>query len=398
MSVPVSILSLPNRVDAHLRRLTTWANVNSGSENPAGLDAMAGLLADALRELPGEVDFVSAGSRRIVRARCRPKAPLRVLCNGHYDTVYEADHPFQVCRLAGDGILNGPGVADMKGGIVTLLAALAAFEDSPQAERIGWEVLLTPDEEIGSTASAPALAEAARRNHFGLVFEPARPGGEIIHSRKGTGAFVVRCRGRSAHGAQPEAGRNAILALSSFLIAAGRLPRELPDVLLNVGKVRGGGAINIVPDQAEAELHVRITQTAQQAEVIARLHALAARVGAETECTLTVEGSFDRPPKECRPAEIVAFGAWQRIVADLDLPPVDWVHSGGGSDGNLLSAAGLPCLDGVGPIGGDLHSETEWVDVPSIGRRAQIAALFLHRLATGEIELPLTHAKVASHS
>jgi glutamate carboxypeptidase len=398
MSAPVSILSLPSCAEAHLRRLTAWANVNSGSENAAGLEAMSGLLADALRELPCEVDFIPVGGRRIVRARCRPDAPLRVLCNGHYDTVYEADHPFQACRPAGAGILNGPGVADMKGGIVTLLAALAAFEDAPQSGRLGWEVLLTPDEEIGSAASAPALAEAARRNHFGLVFEPARPGGEIIHSRKGTGAFVVRCRGRSAHGAQPEAGRNAILALSSFLLAADRLPRELPDVLLNVGKVRGGGAINIVPDQAEAELHVRITRTVQQAEVLARLHALAARIGAETECTLTVEGSFDRPPKECRPAEVVAFEAWQEIAAELGLPSVNWVHSGGGSDGNLLSAAGLPCLDGVGPIGGDLHSEAEWIDVPSIGRRAQIVALFLHRLATGEIELPLSYAKVASDS
>ncbi len=398
MIVPVSIRSLPTQGDAHLRRLTAWANVNSGSENAAGLDAMADLLVEALRQLPCEVDTLPSGGRRIVRARCRPDVSLRVLCNGHYDTVYEADHPFQACRPAGEAILNGPGVADMKGGIVTMLAALAAFEASPGAERLGWEVFLTPDEETGSSASAPALAEAARRNHFGLVFEPARPGGEIIHSRKGTGAIVVRCRGRSAHGAQPEAGRNAILALSSFLLAAGRLPSELPDVLLNVGKVRGGGAINIVPDYAEAELHVRITRTAQQAEVLSRLHALASRVGAETECVLTVEGGFDRPPKECRPAEVAAFGAWQHIAADLGLPPIDWVHSGGGSDGNLLSAAGLPCLDGVGPIGGDMHSESEWVDVPSIARRAQIAALFLHRLATGEIVLPFAHAEVASGS
>lgn len=388
MGIPASILSLPSQSDFLTRRLVSWANTNSGSRNDAGLDAMADVLAAALRLLPCEVDTLPAGERRIVRARCRPEASIKVLCNGHYDTVYAADQPFQSCRLASEGILNGPGVADMKGGIVTMLAALAAFEDAPHAERIGWEVLLTPDEEIGSAGSAGALAEAARRNTFGLVFEPARPGGEIIHSRKGTGTFVVRCRGRSAHGAQPEAGRNAILALSAFLLAAGRLPRELPDVLLNVGTVRGGGVLNIVPDQAEAELHLRITLAAQQTEVLDRLRRLAENIGADTECTLTIEGGFERPPKECLQAEIVAFGAWQGMAAELGLTPIDWVHSAGGSDGNLLSSAGLPCLDGVGPIGGDLHKDSEWVDTASIAHRAQLASLFLHRLATGEIAPP----------
>lgn len=395
MTVPVSILSLPESLSALEARLIAWAGINSGSGHAAGLDRMADVLADALRLLPGEVDFLPAGERRIVRSRCRPDAPLRVLCNGHYDTVYEADHPFQTCRRTSDTVLNGPGVADMKGGIVTLLAALAAFEETPSAERIGWEILLTPDEETGSFASAPALAAAARRNHFGLVFEPARPGGEIIHSRKGTGAFLIRCQGRAAHGAQPEAGRNAILALSSFLLAAARLPAELPDVLLNVGRVQGGGAINIVPDRAEAELHVRITQAAQQREVIARLESLAARTSAETDCVLKVEGTFDRPPKECRPAEIAAYGAWLQASTDLGQSPPKWVHSAGGSDGNLLSAAGLPCLDGVGPIGGDLHSGSEWVNLPSLASRAQLAALFLHRLAAGEITLPPSNERLA---
>ncbi len=396
MSIPSSILALADQTDDLRERLVTWAEINSGSDHAAGLDRMADVLETALLELTPLVDRVPAGPRHTIRARARPDAPVRVLCSGHYDTVYGADHPFQTCRQLGSSRLNGPGVADMKGGIVTMLAALRAFEGTPRASDVGWEVLLTPDEEIGSQASAPAIEAAAKGATFGLVFEPARPGGEIVRSRMGTGAFLITCHGRSAHGAQPEAGRNAILALSRFLLAADQIPVEHPEVLVNAGRIRGGGAINIVPDHAEAELHIRITAAHQQAAVQDRLHALAAAASAETECELVVTGSFDRPPKECLPAEVSAYAAWRAVAADLGQTPPDWIHTGGGSDGNLLSAAGLACLDGVGPIGAELHSRDEWVDLSSLTARAQVAALFLHRVAIGQIVLGESHATAAS--
>ncbi len=188
-----------------------------------------------------------------LRLRVRPEAPVRILLGGHYDTVYGADHPFQRCTLLDAQTLRGPGVADMKGGLVVMLAALQAFEAAPESHRIGWEVLLGPDEEIGSSARAPRRGVAAARNHVGLVFEPARANGDLVSSRKGTGTFVVTCRGRAAHaGRDPAAGRNAILALAEFLPQADTLNRELPGVMLNVGNIRGGGAVNIVPDWAEA--------------------------------------------------------------------------------------------------------------------------------------------------
>jgi glutamate carboxypeptidase len=390
--LPAAITSLPAR-DGELRALlAAWSAINSGSEHPAGLERMrAALRAAFAAAFPSayvEEPALPGTAARALRLVLRPGAPFRVLLNGHYDTVYEADHPFQRPRLTGPDTLNGPGTADMKGGLVVLLAALQAFEQTDAADGLGIEILLTPDEEIGSRASLGEIETSARRCRLGLVFEPARAGGEIVRSRKGTGVVTVTSRGRAAHGAQPELGRNAIAALSEFLVAAHRLPEELPGVLLNIGVVRGGGVINIVPDLAVAELHARITRIEQKDTLLARLSALAAPINAREGHALTLEASFDRPPKEAGPAEEAAFAELNRCAADLGLAPIGWVDTGGGSDGNLLSAAGLPNLDGLGPIGNHLHSEQEYVHLPSLVTRAQLAALLLHRLATGALVLP----------
>ncbi len=390
--LPLAISTLPAR-DAELRALlAAWSAINSGSDHPEGLARMrAALRATFAAAFPGatlDEPALPGTSARALRLVLRPDSPIRVLLNGHYDTVYEACHPFQQARLLGSDTLNGPGTADMKGGIVVLLAALQAFEETEDASGLGIEILLTPDEETGSRASLDEIDRSARRCHFGLVFEPARAGGEIVRTRKGTGVFTVTSRGRAAHGAQPELGRNAIAALSEFLVAAHRIPDELPGVMLNIGVIRGGGVINIVPDLAVAELHARISRIEQKDTLAARLAAIAAPINAREGHTIVIEGAFDRPPKECGPAERAAFAALNRCAADLGLAPIDWVDTGGGSDGNLLSAAGLPNLDGLGPIGNHLHSEQEYVHLPSLVTRAQLAALLLHRLATRDLVLP----------
>jgi glutamate carboxypeptidase len=320
----------------------------------------------------------------------RPGAATQLLFSGHYDTVYSAGDPFQKCDLLSLDKLRGPGVIDMKGGLVTMLAALQAFEQTPHAAKIGYEVLINPDEEIGSFGAAPLFVEAARRCQFGFIFEPARPNGDIVHSRKGTGNFTATAHGRSGHAASPKQdGRNAIAALAEFLTAAQRLPQEIPGVLFNIGNIRGGGpATNVVADFAEAKLDLRVTEGAQRDVVLKRLAELAAPINARDGFRLLITGEFNRPPKECRPQEEAVFPHWQRCAADVGLAPFTWVHTGGASDGNNLSAAGLPCLDGVGPIGDRLHSPEEWIYLPSIAPRAHTAALFLHRLAAGEITLP----------
>jgi glutamate carboxypeptidase len=397
--IPPSIAALPVRTAELGALLERWANINSGSGHAAGLARMADTLradfshafpAATIEEINTDAPGFNPPGSRALRIRLRPAAPTQVFLCGHYDTVYEADDAFQVCRWLDATTLNGPGVADMKGGLVTILAALQAFEATPHAASVGWEVLITPDEETGSHGTAHLFRAAARDHQFGFVFEPGRPNGNIIHSRKGTGGLVATCHGRAAHAAKvPNDGRSAILALAEFLLDAAKIPSEMPDVMVNVGNIRGGtAATNVVPHFAESEIDIRITKIADSEPLLARFQALADRINTRDGIKLTLKGGFNRPPKECLPAEEAVFPEWQRAARDVGVPEFTWVHGGGGSDGNFLTAGGLPNLDGIGPIGDNLHSDREFCRVETIAPRAQIVALFLHRVAAGEIQLP----------
>jgi glutamate carboxypeptidase len=401
MPIPPSITSLLARTAELGALLERWANINSGSGHAAGLARMSAVLhgefarafpAATLREIPADAPGFNPPGVTALSIRQRPAAPIQVLLCGHYDTVFEADDPFQSCRWLDPVTLNGPGTADMKGGIVTLFAALQAFEQTLGADQLGWEVLLTPDEETGSHGTVQLFRGASAHHQFGFVFEPARPTGAIIHSRKGTGVITATCHGRAAHAAKvPNDGRNAILGLAEFLLDAAKIPTALPEVLINVGNVRGGTvATNVVPHLAVAEIDVRITRPADREPLLARLHELAGRIGARDGFRLELTGGFNRPPKPCLPAEEAVFGEWQRAAADVGVAPFTWVHGGGGSDGNFLTEGGLPNLDGLGPLGDQLHSDREFCRVETIAPRAQIVALFLHRVAIGEVKLPQT--------
>jgi glutamate carboxypeptidase len=391
MSLPPSIAQLPSRTAEFGALLVKWAEINSGSGHLAGLDRMRAALREEFAKLPGVTieELPCPGTAAALRVSARPNAKTRILLNGHFDTVYEADDPFQTCRWLDAERVNGPGVADMKGGLLTMLAALQAFEQTPHAPNIGWDALLTPDEETGSHGSAHLFRAAPERAQFALIFEPARPNGDIVHSRKGTGGLVATCHGRASHAAKvPNDGRNAILALAEFLLAASKIPQDLPNTLVNVGNIRGGGpATNVVPDFAQAEIDIRITKVADREPLLARFQALADQINARDGFRMEIKGGFNRPPKECLPLEQKVFPEWQRAARDVGIAPPNWVHTGGASDGNLLTVAGLPNLDGVGPIGDQLHSNREFLIVPSIASRAQIVALFLHRVASGEITL-----------
>lgn len=399
MSVPSAITALGARTPELGALLESWANINSGSSHAAGLARMAATLratfgaafpAAACEELAADAPGYNPPGAKALRFRLRPSAPIQVLLCGHYDTVYAADDVFQTCRWLDADTLNGPGVTDMKGGLITLLVALQAFEQTPQAANLGWEVLLTPDEETGTHGTRAYFEEAARRNHFGFVFEPARPSGDIIHSRKGTGGAIVTCHGRAAHAAKiPNDGRSAILGLAAFLLAAAKIPAELPGTLVNAGNIKGGTtATNVVPDFAEAEIDLRVTKMTDEAPLFARLRALAAETGAAHEVKLDLNLWLNRPPKENHPTEASLFPEFQSAARDVGLKPFTWIHGGGASDGNFLGAAGLPCFDGIGPEGDHLHSAREYCRVATIAPRAQNVALFLHRIATGEISLP----------
>ena len=220
------------RAEPMLDQVLAWSAVNSGSRNLGGLERMAALLADAFAALPGEVrleqpaevEAVDAEGRaseiahgQHLRITVRPEAEMQLLFTGHMDTVFGIDHAFQATSTLGEGVIGGPGVADMKGGIAVMLAALKAVEADGFAD-LGYDIVINSDEEVGSLSSAVLLAACARGKRAALTYEPAAlPDGTLAGARPGSGNFAIIVRGRSAHaGRNPEDGRNALLAAADL--------------------------------------------------------------------------------------------------------------------------------------------------------------------------------------
>lgn len=199
MSLPDFIAKLTEDQYKLIEQVITWANVNSGSLNIDGLQNMAELCSEKLRSFADQVEVCESDEMEVVDAagnvktqslgpvviaQKRPKANRQVLLVGHMDTVFPKDNHFQSCKITDDGYLHGPGVADMKGGITAMLAALQAFENSPYKDQIGWTVLLNSDEEIGSHGSARYLKEYAQKAHIGMLYEPSMPDGTLLEREK----------------------------------------------------------------------------------------------------------------------------------------------------------------------------------------------------------------------
>jgi glutamate carboxypeptidase len=376
-----------------LDRLIAWANLNSGSHNRNGLAAMLEALAADFGRLPARMEKVKLpepAHGRALRLRCRPEAPIQVLLCGHMDTVFGPESSFQSCELSADGKrLRGPGVIDMKGGLVAMLAALEAFEASPFATELGWEVLIVPDEEIGSPQSDALFAEAAPRFDFGLLFELAMPDGALVKARMGAGVFEAAFRGRAAHsGRDFAAGRNAVAAAARFAAAAHELNRTMPSCIINVAKIAGGGPTNVVPDEARVWIGVRAAKSSAMPPLELALRQCAAAAADEEGLSASLTGRVTRPPKEIDATTEAIFAGMRDSAAAMGIE-LNWRDTGGCCDGNNLAAAGLPNLDTLGPYGGGAHSHDEWMLVDSLSERATLAAFFLMRVANGELSLPL---------
>jgi len=383
--------------EAMLDQVEAWAAVNSGSRNLAGLERMAGLLADSFSRLPGELDLlqpspveqvddsgrsVAVEHGRNLHLKVRPEAPVQLLFTGHMDTVYAADHPFQQTRWLEDGILNGPGVADMKGGIAVMLAALKGLEASSAASLVGYEVVINSDEEVGSPGSAALLAAAAQGKKAALTYEPsALPDGTLAGARPGSGNFSIVIRGRSAHaGRNPEEGRNAVVAAADLALRLSKARRE--GLSVNPARIGGGGPNNVVPDFAILDVNLRPRTPEVEAEARQLIDELVTVVSAEHDVAIELHGGFGRPPKPMTGEAEALFKLVQRAAADLG-QAVAWKPSGGVCDGNNIAACGVPVVDTMGVRGGKIHSMEEYLIVDSLNERAALSALTILRLAGG---------------
>ncbi|MBJ7483407.1 hydrolase [Brevundimonas sp.] len=381
-------------------RTIDWAEINSGSRNTDGLNAVLDILDAQGRRLPAEVIRIpTQGSTTVgddgavqavahadaLRITARASAPIQVVLTGHYDTVFPADSRFQSVTTRSDGALNGPGVADMKGGISVMLAALDAFETHPDRANLGWTVLLSPDEEIGSPASAPLLAELGAAGHVGMTYEPALADGTMAGARKGSGNYHLIVTGRAAHAGRAfHEGANAIAGAAIIAAALHALNGRREGVTVNVAKISGGGALNVVADNAVVRFNVRVPDAQSAAWITDAVAEIVAAPPFEG-LTLDLHGGMTRAPKPMDASQTALFEAVRATGALLG-QPIAWTPSGGVCEGNNLHAAGLPNIDTLGVRGGDIHSDQEFAWPDSFVERAQLSALILCKLATGEID------------
>ncbi len=382
--------------------LIAWANINSFSYNTTGLHEMLNVLENAFRPFDQKMEKIELGFHqpyestenseklplgRALRVRKRLTAKPHVFLCCHMDTVFPPDHLFQKCTHLGDNIIQGPGVTDAKGGLLVMLEALETFERSPWADELGWEVLINPDEEIGSPGSKPLLEEAARTNDIGLIFEPSLSDGNLVGPRKGSGNFMVTVKGRAAHaGREPGIGRNAINALADFVVQLNSLPPGAIGLTLNVGYIQGGGPVNVVPDMATCRFNVRVSNSEDQQLFEDHLESVKAKINKIDGISIESRGEFSRPPKPLDNRTRKLLSHFAAVGRELGLS-LESRFSGGACDGNNLSAWGLPTVDSLGVTGNGIHSSKEHVLMHSIVERAKLTALFMMKLADGAIPL-----------
>jgi glutamate carboxypeptidase len=264
-----------------------------------------------------------------------------------------------------DGTARGPGVFDMKSGIVLSIMALRSLTDRPVT------VLLTSDEEAGSSSSRALIEAEASRCRAVLVLEPSLPGGALKTARKGVGRFTIKAIGRAAHaGIEPEKGVNAIEEISKQILKLQRMSDSRRGTTVTVGVVQGGTRSNVVPAEAGAEIDVRVT-TIEEAERIA--HAIKSLDAELDDARLEIHGGITRPPMERTEDTARLFRLAQDLAAQIGMDLREGA-TGGASDGNFTAALGIPTLDGLGAVGGGAHATDEWVDIPSLPERAALIA------------------------
>lgn len=389
------------RETSMIERVKAWSLINSGSTHMAGLNRQREALVEAFSVLGGQLDEVPLDNVSEVRAdgetivrefapsivlRQRPEAAVQVVLTGHYDTVFAPEDGFQSWRMLDADTINGPGTADMKGGLLVMLEALRALEQSPHKDRLGYTVIISPDEEIGSPASAPLLAKYGAPADLGMTYEPALADGSLSGARKGSGNFSLIIRGKAAHaGREHHLGKNALIAAAKAVQALAELSGQRDGLTINPARIDGGGPNNIVPALAIVRFNVRLTLPEDANWARTAFNTITTRINALDGIKAELEGGFTRPPKPMAPPNARLFALTRAAGAALGLD-IRWKDTGGVCEGNNLWAVGCPNVDTLGVRGGNIHSAEEFAILSSFVERAKLSALLLLKFASGECD------------
>jgi glutamate carboxypeptidase len=375
-----------SRYDDFVAELEAMVNVDCGSYTPDGVNEIADRCVARFEAGGWEVERRSHapadGEPRLgdlVIGRLVGSGGPRVLMIGHTDTVFDpgtvAERPF---AIDGDRA-RGPGVSDMKGGLLTGFFAIEVLQSAGFDGFGSVTYICNPDEEIGSIWSHETIRAAAADADVALVLEGARENGDVVSARKGVSDYRIEIVGRAAHaGVEPERGRSAILEAAHKTVALQALNGRWPGVTVNVGVVQGGTRTNVVAERCTIEVDVRSPAEGSLTAVEAAIDEIANEHTVPDVSVNVTGGSWHRPmEKKQGGARLAALAIDVARELGFDLRDA---ATGGASDANTTSAAGVPTLDGLGPIGGDDHGPNEWLDLTSVVPRVSLLAGMISRL------------------
>jgi glutamate carboxypeptidase len=357
--------------------LATMVEIESPTTDKPSVDRFGRHVADLFTRLGMNTQIVATDKRgdHVIARSGSQKNKVLILC--HLDTVWELGTLARMpVRVEGD-VARGPGIFDMKGGIVVTLYALKLLHEQNRARNI--TVVFNSDEEEGSESSRELIETEARDAQCAYILEPAGPKNALKTKRRGTGDFRVTALGRAAHaGVEPEKGINAITELSHQLLEIQTWNGLRKGISANVGLIHGGTRANVIPERAEAVVDVRCDSLEDKAWLEQQFKTLHPKLpGAKLDIT----GGFERPPLERTEKVLSLYEEAAAIAAEFDYSVREF-WTGGGSDGNFTAALGIPTLDGLGPEGEGAHAETEHILVSSLPRRANLLyQLLLKRTA-----------------
>lgn len=357
----------------YIEELKTLVNVDCGTQTIEGVTTVAGIIEALWQHEGWHTERVNLGDKvgPGVFVSNHPQAKqFDVLLVGHLDTVFAPGTVAERPLSEDENRLYGPGVSDMKSGLLNILWAMRALDPADKA-RLAIAVAMNPDEETGSVYSTQWICELAKRSRCVLVCEAARADGSLVKARKGMAGYHLTFSGVAAHaGNEPEKGRSAITALANSISAINALTNWERGTTLNIGVAKGGSAANVVADSAVAELDVRFWDNDEYDRINSTLHTLCEK-GFLEGVTTTISRAHHKPA-------MAASEATQQLMRDVETAgkeegiAITWQAVGGGSDANNTAALGIPTLDGLGPIGAGFHSPAEWLDKTSIEPRIRL--------------------------
>lgn len=372
MDIQKALSWIDQESEKTLQILAKWAAINSWSSNREGLLQMEMAVKEAFSPLADSTQILPLDPTSLGNALLFEKRKPKILLGGHMDTVFPPSTSFEVTRTTNR--LIGPGVADMKGGLLVLWLALSAFERYRGTLDLGWRVLINPDEEIGSPGSEKEWKKQSAALDLALLFEPAYPDGAFVDVRKGSYTASVFFKGIPAHvGRDFDKGKSAVKALSHWMSEAYALANKYPEATFNIAGLSSSPLINIVPEEAKCTYNLRSFKEEEIEAFKKDLEKISSKIEVEV-MTFSERG---KPPKIWNEKTASLFDQIKTCAEKLSIP-FEKRPSGGLCDGNFMN---IPCIDTLGVVGGGLHTNEEYMETKSLAERAKLTCLFLFKYA-----------------